>query len=160
MLRIVTRNSVWMTALTLNFCLNTPTNQLMECSPPSETDSRSDRPKIPRLSWDQKFHYRIYNSPPLVPILSQMYLAHTFPSYFPKIHSNIILPPDWYNYCPLTNSLTDWLTNGLTPWNRILVKKFSTLSGTKMLITVFTTAHHWSLSWATRTQSHPTTLCP
>jgi hypothetical protein len=30
--------------------------------------------------------------PPLVPILNQMHPVHTFPPYFPKIHSNIILP--------------------------------------------------------------------
>jgi len=29
----------------------------------------------------------------MVPILSQMHPFHTFPPFFPKIHSNIILPP-------------------------------------------------------------------
>jgi hypothetical protein len=29
--------------------------------------------------------------PPLVPILSQMHTVHTFPNYYPKIHSNIIV---------------------------------------------------------------------
>jgi hypothetical protein len=31
-------------------------------------------------------------SQPLVPILSNMHVVHIFPLYFPKIHSNIILP--------------------------------------------------------------------
>jgi hypothetical protein len=28
----------------------------------------------------------------LVPVLGQMNTVHTFPSYFPKVHSNIIFP--------------------------------------------------------------------
>jgi hypothetical protein len=37
----------------------------------------------------------------LVPILRQMHPVHTFPYYFPKIHSNIILPsmPKSSEYC-------------------------------------------------------------
>jgi len=30
---------------------------------------------------------------PLVPVLSQMHIVHTLPPCFPKIHSNINLPP-------------------------------------------------------------------
>jgi len=42
-----------------------------------------------------------------------------------------------------------------------LVKKFLTFYGTRMLITAFTNARHWSLSWVTciqSTSSHPTSL--
>jgi hypothetical protein len=55
-----------------------------------EADSHSVSREIPRLSWNSKVHYCAYKIPPLVPIQSQMNPVHTFPPYFPKIHSNNI----------------------------------------------------------------------
>jgi hypothetical protein len=60
----------------------------------------------------------------------------------------------------LNNKSTDWLT----PWIIILLeklivaqsgKKFLAFYGTRRFITVFTTAHHKSLSWARCIQSTP-----
>jgi hypothetical protein len=63
-----------------------------------------------------------------------------------------------------TNKQTDWLTDWLTAWSRIilekllvtlLVKRFPTFYGTWRFITIFTRAHHWSISWARWIQSTP-----
>jgi hypothetical protein len=48
--------------------------------------------KIPRLLRNQKVHYRVHKSPPLIPTLNQMHPAPTSSPYIHKIHSNIILP--------------------------------------------------------------------
>jgi len=47
--------------------------------------------KFPTLMGSE-VHYRAHNSPPLVPILSQVYPVHNFPPYFAKIQSNVIRP--------------------------------------------------------------------
>jgi hypothetical protein len=60
---------------------------------PWEANSHSASQEIPCLLWNPKVHYHVHNSPPEVSVLTQMQPVHTFPPHFPKIHSNIILPP-------------------------------------------------------------------
>jgi len=58
----------------------------------AEVYSHPASQEIPRLLWNQKVHYSVPKSPPLASIQRQMNPVHIFPPYFPKIHSNIILP--------------------------------------------------------------------
>ena len=64
----------------------------MEQSPSWEANRFSGSQEIPHILWNPKFHYRIHNSPPPVPIFSQLEPAHTPTSHLLKIHLNIILP--------------------------------------------------------------------
>jgi hypothetical protein len=61
-------------------------------SPSRETNSHSASPEIIRLLWNLNVHYRIHNSQPLAPILSQTNSVHMYPKYFPNVHYNKILP--------------------------------------------------------------------
>ena len=59
---------------------------------PWEADSSSAGRKIPRTLWNLKTHYRVHNSLPPAPLLSQMNPAHAFLSHSFKIQLNIVLP--------------------------------------------------------------------
>jgi len=72
-------------------------------------------------------------------------------------------PPVRHSYLP-TYLISYLLNSSLPLWRRILlqkltgfqlVKKFSAFHGTRRFISVFTSAHHLSLSWASSIQSMP-----
>jgi len=63
----------------------------MEQSPSSEANQFSASQEIPCILWNLKVYYCVYNSPPPVPILSQINPVHALPSHILKIHLNIIL---------------------------------------------------------------------
>jgi hypothetical protein len=64
----------------------------MEQRPSWEANSFSASQEITRILRNEKVQYCIHNSPPPVPILTQISPVHRPPSHFSKIHFNIILP--------------------------------------------------------------------
>jgi len=83
------------TAKVLNLTLHTAKPQILfpweqlhsyrEESSSWEANSSSSRQEIPRILWNPKIHYRIENSLPLIPILSQIIPVHALPNNFFKI---------------------------------------------------------------------------
>jgi len=62
----------------------------MKQSPSGKANRFSASQELPRILGNSKAHYRIHNSPPPLPILSQLDPVHTPTPYFLKIYRNII----------------------------------------------------------------------
>jgi hypothetical protein len=65
----------------------------MELSPSREAASCAATQELPSIFMEPIGSYSVHKSPPLFPILSQINLIHTIPSYLSKIHFNIVHPP-------------------------------------------------------------------
>jgi len=72
--------------------LNAHEHNVATISLPWNANSSSVSQEIPCTLCNPKVHYHVNNTPPLTPIVSQMYPVHAIPTYLFKFHFRIMLP--------------------------------------------------------------------
>jgi hypothetical protein len=72
------------------------THKLMKFSPSSEAANCAATQELPTTLWHQKVHYRLHNSPPLVPILSHTTPIQSIPSHPISLRSTLICQSTYF----------------------------------------------------------------